>query len=67
MTEGRLDRKLVKTTEMQVGVIYGGTLVGEVQVDKTDGKTIWRKRADGAVQQIKPHENCLWFIKRVVS
>jgi len=60
MNNGRLGRQLVKTTQMKPGYIYGGTLVGEVQVDG-DGN-FWWKRADGKVQQIRPRENSLWHI-----
>lgn len=57
---------LVKAKDMKVGVIYGGTPVGEFQVDINDGKTVWWKRVDGSIQQVNPHPDAIFFVKEVL-
>lgn len=63
----RTDNILVKARDFQVGYIYGGAPVGEFQLDKNDNKTVWWKRADGCIQKVNPHPDCIFFVKGKVE
>jgi hypothetical protein len=51
----------IKTKNMKPNQIYGGTLVGDVQMSLT-GEIYW-KRAGGEIQKINPHPDSLWIEK----
>lgn len=51
----------VYAKDMKVGIIYGGTPVGEFQVD-AEGR-YWWKRVDGTIQEVYPHPSSLFVPK----
>jgi hypothetical protein len=59
-TKGRLDNELCRASEFKVGIIYGGTPVGQFQKDK-DGN-YWWKRCDGSIMQVKPHPDAIFYV-----
>lgn len=63
MSPGRLDQKLVKTIEMKPGFIYGGTIVGEFQVD--DNGNVYHCDCLGNIKQVNPHPDCLWTVREI--
>lgn len=58
----RTDNELVSARNFKIGFIYGGAPVGEFQLDKNDGKTIWWKRADGCIQKVNPHPDAIFYV-----
>ena len=64
--ENKKEKILVKAKDFKPGVIYGGTPVGEFQLDIQDNKTIWWKNTLGEIKKVNPHPNSIFYVKEII-